>query len=225
MYLEQWKLLPHSSEGWEVQDQCPSQFSSWWESFLLVDSLLSVSSYGRKRELLCFFLLGNYKIVMTKVAPKDPSSKYYHVGIKASTWMLDRTQIFIHYTLSGLPFPHQSNGGAYPGCHRVARRINYVGGAKGFSDDRPTSALSMSYIVYFYFILLSTKQEKNLSIPRQKPPWNWGHTGPPFFSQQTFIEHLLCVGTGDHGMNEMSPAAPRTNILHLIPYSGDGKKR
>ena len=64
-------------------------------------------------------------------------------------WILDRTQIFIHYTFSGLPFPHQSKGSAYPGCHRVARRINYVGGAKGFSDDRPTPALSMSLFLFY----------------------------------------------------------------------------
>lgn len=49
--------MPHSSEIWEVQDQCVSKFSSWGElsSWLVNSYVFTVFSHGRERALFLIF--------------------------------------------------------------------------------------------------------------------------------------------------------------------------
>ena len=106
---------------------------------------------------------------------------------------------------------------------RGSKKDQLCGRCKGFF--RLQAHTCAKYDFYCLFLFCCQPSRKKSSIPRQKPPWNWGHAGPPFLHPADIIEHLLCVGTGDHGMNEMRPVAPRTNTFIIIPYSGDGKQR
>ena len=92
MAYKQQKFVFHSARRWEVQGQCASRCSIWWEpaSWFTDGWILSISSHGRRGRRALFYKGTNpiheSSTLMSISPPKGPTSKYYHTGDSVSTF-------------------------------------------------------------------------------------------------------------------------------------------